>query len=90
MAPNAFMPAGLRAYGFDEEFHQVARGLFDAAERFAVRSPQSGISSQLASQQFGVSTSPYVAMVSLTATRQPLWLGIMHRAAMRCSMLLLP
>ena len=32
---NAFIAAGLRAYGFDEEVHQVARGLFDAAERFA-------------------------------------------------------
>jgi len=32
---NAFAAAGFRAYGLDSDAHQVARGLFDAAERFA-------------------------------------------------------
>jgi glycogen debranching enzyme len=32
---NSFAAAGFRNYGLDNEAHQVARGLFDAAERFA-------------------------------------------------------
>ena len=32
---NAFAAAGFRAYGLNNEAHQVARGLFDAAECFA-------------------------------------------------------
>jgi glycogen debranching enzyme len=32
---NTFAAAGFRNYGLDREAHQVARALFDAAERFA-------------------------------------------------------
>jgi glycogen debranching enzyme len=32
---NVFSAAGFRSYGLDAEAHQVARGLFDAAENFA-------------------------------------------------------
>ncbi|HET9899137.1 MAG TPA: glycogen debranching N-terminal domain-containing protein [Streptosporangiaceae bacterium] len=34
---NALMAAGFRRYGLDEEAAQIARGLFDAAERFSSR-----------------------------------------------------
>lgn len=34
---NAIIAAGFRAYGFDAEAARVARGLFDAAERFSSR-----------------------------------------------------